>query len=148
MSRILSLEQPQRGLLFWFGECKVGHPPPALVISSSKLQGGLGAEAASAKCMTGVPGVFWRCSVVLQGPSIHNPIWVQGKTRTSKDWPSFPLWMWKMGCLPHFAKHALRGQIHTRIKFAAGLTPRAKLGLMCVLGFRAVFRRPAEGTSR
>ena len=29
--------------------------------------------ATSGKCMAGVPGVFWRCSAVLWGPSIHNP---------------------------------------------------------------------------
>ena len=33
-------------------------------------------EAASGKCMAGVPGVFWRSPAVLWGPSIHNPAWV------------------------------------------------------------------------
>ena len=45
--------------------------------------------------MAGVPGVFWRCSAVLWGPSIHNPTWVAGKTHTSKNWPIFPICMWK-----------------------------------------------------
>ena len=29
--------------------------------------------ATTGKCMTGVPGVFWRSPVVLWGPSPHNP---------------------------------------------------------------------------
>ena len=33
-------------------------------------------EATSGKSMAGVPGVFWRCPAVLQGPSTHNPTWV------------------------------------------------------------------------
>ena len=51
--------------------------------------------ATSGKCMAGVPGVFWRCSAVLWGPSIHNPTRVAGKTHTSKNWPIFPICMWK-----------------------------------------------------
>ena len=33
-------------------------------------------EAPSGKSMASVPGVVWRCPVVLQGPSTHNPAWV------------------------------------------------------------------------
>ena len=51
--------------------------------------------ATSGKCMAGVPGVFWRCPAVLQGPSTHNPAWVLWKTHTSKNWLIFPVCMWK-----------------------------------------------------
>ena len=54
-------------------------------------------EAPSGKCMAGVPGVFWRCPAVLQGPSTHNPTWVAGKTLILKIWLISPLCMWKMG---------------------------------------------------
>ena len=54
-------------------------------------------EAPSGKCMAGVPGVFWRCPAASQGPSTHNPAWVPGKTHTSKNWPIFPICMWKWG---------------------------------------------------
>ena len=54
-------------------------------------------EAPSGKSMAGVPGVFWRCLAVLQGPSTHNPAWVLRKTHTSKNWPIFPICMWKWG---------------------------------------------------
>ena len=47
--------------------------------------------------MAGVPGVFWRCPAVLQGPSTHNPTLVLRKTHTSKNWPIFPICMWKWG---------------------------------------------------
>ena len=51
----------------------------------------------SGKCMAGVPGVFWRSPAVLQGPCTHNPTLVAGKTHTSKNWPIFPICMWKWG---------------------------------------------------
>ena len=51
-------------------------------------------EAASGKCMAGVPGVFWRSLAVLWGPSTHNPAWAAGKTRTLKNWLVFPICMW------------------------------------------------------
>mgnify|MGYP007119764476 CR=1 FL=1 len=51
----------------------------------------------SGKCMAGVPGVFWRCPAVLQGPSTHNPTLVAGKTLILKNWPIFPICMWKWG---------------------------------------------------
>ena len=54
-------------------------------------------EAPSGKCMAGVPGVFWRCPAVLQGPSTHNSTWVPGKPHTSKNWPVFPICMWTWG---------------------------------------------------
>ena len=47
--------------------------------------------------MAGVPGVFWRSPVVFWGPSTHNSTLVPGKTHTSKNWPIFPLCMWKWG---------------------------------------------------
>ena len=53
--------------------------------------------ATSGKSMAGVPGVFWRCLAVLQGPSTHNPAWVAGKTLILKNWPIFPICMWKWG---------------------------------------------------
>ena len=53
--------------------------------------------ATSGKCMAGVPGVFWRCPAALQGPSTHNSTWVPRKTHTSKNWPIFPICMWKWG---------------------------------------------------
>ena len=53
--------------------------------------------APSGKCVAGVPRVFWRCRAVLQGPSTHNPTLVAGKTLILKNWPIFPLCMWKMG---------------------------------------------------
>ena len=58
------------------------------------------------KCMAGVPGVFWRCPAVLQGPSTHNPAWIAGKTLILKNWPIFPICMWKWG------GSALSGQAH------------------------------------
>ena len=65
--------------------------------------------AANGKCVTGVPGVFWRCQAVLQGPSTHNPTWVAGKTLILKNWPIFPLCMWKMGGSAPFGQaHLLR----------------------------------------
>ena len=54
-------------------------------------------EAPSGKSMAGVPGVFWRCPAVLQCPSTHNPTWVAGKTLILKNWPIFPICMWKWG---------------------------------------------------
>ena len=54
-------------------------------------------EAPSGKCMAGVPGVFWRCPAALQGSSTHNSAWVLRKTHTSKNWPIFPICMWKWG---------------------------------------------------
>ena len=51
--------------------------------------------ATSGKSMAGVPGVFWRCPAVLQGPSTHNPTLVAGKTLILKNWPIFPICMWK-----------------------------------------------------
>ena len=51
--------------------------------------------ATSGKCMAGVPGVFWRCSAVLWGPSIHNPTRISGKTLILKNWPIFPICMEK-----------------------------------------------------
>ena len=51
----------------------------------------------SGKCMAGVPGVFWRSPVVLQGPCTHNPTLVAGKTLILKNWPIFPMCMWKWG---------------------------------------------------
>ena len=54
-------------------------------------------EAPSGKCMAGVPGVFCRFPVVLQGPSTHNPTWVAGKTLILKNWPISPMCMWKWG---------------------------------------------------
>ena len=54
-------------------------------------------EAPSGKSIAGVPGVFWRCPAVLQGPSTHNPAWVAGKTLILKKWPIFPICMWKRG---------------------------------------------------
>ena len=53
--------------------------------------------AASGKCMAGVPGVFWRCPAVLQGPSTHNPTWVLRTTLILKNWPIFSICMWKWG---------------------------------------------------
>ena len=46
-------------------------------------------EAPSGKSMAGVPGVFWRCPAVLQGPSTHNPTLVAGKTLILKNWPIY-----------------------------------------------------------
>jgi hypothetical protein len=54
-------------------------------------------EATSGKSMAGVPGVFWRCPAVLQGPSTHNPTLVAGKTLILKNWLIFPICMWKWG---------------------------------------------------
>ena len=47
--------------------------------------------------MAGVPGVFWRCPAVLKGPSTHNPTLVLRKTLILKNWPIFPICMWKWG---------------------------------------------------
>ena len=54
-------------------------------------------EAPSGKSMAGVPGVFWRCPAVLQGPSTHNPALVAGKTLILKKLLIFPICMWKWG---------------------------------------------------
>ena len=53
--------------------------------------------ASSRKCMAGVPGVFWRSPAVLWGPSTHNPALVAGKPLILKNWPIFPMCMWKWG---------------------------------------------------
>jgi hypothetical protein len=51
--------------------------------------------ATSGKCMAGVPGALWRLLAVLQGPSTHNPAWIAGKPLILKNWPIFPIYMWK-----------------------------------------------------
>merc|ERR1712185_268132 len=42
-------------------------------------------------------GVFWRCPAVLWGPSTPNPTQVSWKTLILKNWPIFPICMWKWG---------------------------------------------------
>ena len=53
--------------------------------------------APSGKCMAGVPGVLWSSPAVSWGPPTLNPTLVARKTRTSKNWPIFPLCMCKRG---------------------------------------------------
>ena len=53
--------------------------------------------ATSGKCMAGVPGVFWRSPVVLWGPTTHNPALVLRNPLILKNWPIFPMCMWKWG---------------------------------------------------
>ena len=61
-------------------------------------------EAASGKCMTGVPGVFWRCPAVLWGPSTPNPTQVSWKTLILKNWLIFPASCGYVVVLPHMAQ--------------------------------------------
>ena len=83
----------------------------------------------SGKCMAGVPGVFWRCPAVLQGPSTHNPAWFQGKPILLKI-GRFSLYACGNGVdLPHLAKRAFRDQIGPNVQKAMLLGSPSHQGL-------------------
>ena len=70
-------------------------------------------EAASGKCLAGVPGVFWRCPAVLQGIIQR---WFKGKPELRKI-GRFSLYACGNGVnLPHVAKHAFGDQMGPNVQ--------------------------------
>ena len=71
--------------------------------------------------MAGVPGAFWRCPAVLWGPSTQHPAWVAGKPLILKNWPIFPMCMWKWaGSAPSGQARLWRPNGHQCAKSHAG----------------------------